>query len=402
MSIKKKIFVITALLYILYLIFPLFADTFNIPAWLPSIATIAVMVVIYPNAFANKVFYWFVVYLAVLAVYVLLGRDLTIGIGTVEDSYKMFIEIAWILPSISICCVLFYLNDSNVNKHLVNCSLIILYVSFVVAIPLMLRYNSLREALNIEGMGMIHIAGLPGYSLMHSYTLFLPLMCYVTKILHGWKKLVSIIGMVVLCIVIYDTFVTTSLIIAIAILFISLIYKSENTTIIWLSFGYLLLIIYTLFIFGFFISLIDWVLPIFEDTPVEPKLLDIRFSMVEKSMTGGTIETRRELHRKSWDAFMQNPLLGKGASNVGGHSSLLDRLGGMGFFAGFPFVMIFISYIKRMVILYETKMAKVFFWIGTIAAFILLYQKGNWGCEAWLIYMVLMPFGMLSFEKRNK
>ena len=87
-----------------------------------------------------------------------------------------------------------------------------------------------------------------------------------------------------------------------------------------------------------------------------------------------------------------------GASNVGNHSSLLDRFGGMGFIAGFPFVMIFVSFIKRMVKMYETKTAKVFFWIGTICAFIFLFQKGNWGCEAWLMYMVLMPMGIKVFE----
>lgn len=133
-----------------------------------------------------------------LTVYVLIGKDLTIGIGTVKDSYKIFIEIAWIFPTVSICCVLLYLSDLKVNSYLVNWSTIILYVSFVVAIPLMLRYNSLREALMIEGEEMAHIAGLPGYSLMHSYTLFMPVMCYAAKTLHGWKKLLSITGITVL------------------------------------------------------------------------------------------------------------------------------------------------------------------------------------------------------------
>ena len=287
------------------------------------------------------------------------------------------------------------------SRHLVNWSTIILYVSFVVAIPLMLRYNSLREALRLEGQEMIHIAGLPGYSLMHSYTLFLPMMCYATKTLYGWKKILSIIGVTVLSFVIYDTFVTTSLIVAIAIIFVSLIYKGGDTTVFWVVLGFILLIIYTLYLFGFFISLIDWIMPAFEDTPVESKLLDFRASMVENTLTGGTIETRQALHSKSWDSFMQNPLLGMGASGMGGHSTLLDRFGGMGFVAGFPFVMIFVSFIKQMVKIYDTKTAKMFFWLGTICAFVFLYQKGNWGSEAWLMYMVLMPIGILVFEKSN-
>lgn len=46
-------------------------------------------------------------------------------------------------------------------------------------------------------------------------------------------------------------------------------------------------------------------------------------------------------------------------------------------------------------------MAKLFLWVGIIAAFIFLYQKGNWGCEAWLIFMVLMPMGILVYEKQS-
>lgn len=403
MHTKKRIFLLTALLYILYLLFPLFADIVSIPVWLPSMVTVAVIMALYPNAIANNIFYWFLVYVAVLAVYVLVGRDITIGIGTVVDSYKIFIEIAWVLPPVLICCVLLYLKDPDVNRSLVNWSTIILYVSFVAAIPLMLRYNSLREALRLEGVEMIHIAGLPGYSLMHSYTLFLPLMCYATKTLIGWKKIIAFIGLVVLCFVIYDTFVTTSLIVAIAIIFVSLIYKGGDTTVFWFVLGFIVLIIYTLYLFGFFISFIDWIMPAFEDTPVESKLIDFKVSMVERNVTGRTIETRMNLHRESWDSFMQNLLFGGGSrSSVGGHSSLLDRFGGMGFIAGFPFVMIFVSFIKQMVKIYDTKTAKMFFWLGTICAFIFLYQKGNWGCEAWFMYMVLMPMGLLVFEKNNK
>lgn len=58
MPIKKRIFLISALLYIIYLLFPLFPDTFNIPVWLPSMVVVAIMVIFYPNAFANRIFYW--------------------------------------------------------------------------------------------------------------------------------------------------------------------------------------------------------------------------------------------------------------------------------------------------------------------------------------------------------
>lgn len=397
MPIKKKIFLITALFYILYLVFPLFADTFNIPVWLPSMAVVAVMVILYPQAFANRTFYWFLVYAVVLGLYVIIGKPLTIGIGTVADSKKIFIEFAYILPTIGIFSVLCYLDDIVLTRRLVKWSIVMLFVSFVIAVPLMMRYNSLREALR-EQEETFSVPGLPGYSLMHAYTLFLPALCYAVKVNQGWKKWLAIFGVGGLCFVIYDTFVTTSLLIMIAVVLFTVFYTPRNTVIFLIIASLLMFVIYVLYQYGIFIALIDWLMPAFEGTAIEPKLNDFKDSMLQGQVTGGTITGRQNLHAISWNSFFHNPFFG--TSVVGGHSSLVDRFGGMGFVAGLPFVMIFVSFIKRMVKLFETKMAKVFFWIGTISAFVYLYQKGNWGGEAWLMYMVLMPMGILVFENK--
>lgn len=396
MPIKKRIFLITALLYIVYLIFPLFSDTFNIPVWLPSMASVAVMVVLYPRAFANKTFYWFLAYAMVLGIYVLVGKPLTIGIGTVADNKKIFIEFAYILPVISLFSILCYLDDIEVTKQLMKWSVIMLFASFGVVVPLMLQYNSVREALS-EQDETFNIPGLPGYSLMHAYTLFLPTLCYAAKLYMGWRKWLAILGLGSLCFVIYDTFVTTSLLIMIVIILFTVFYTPRNTAIFLVIATLLVLVVYVLYKFGFFITLIDWIMPAFEDTAVESKLNDFKSSILQGQVTGVTVVSRQNLHAISWNSFFKNPFFG--TSIVGGHSSLIDRFGGMGFFAGFPFVMIFVSFVKRMVKLFETKMAKVFFWIGTMSAFVFLYEKGNWGNEAWLIYMVLMPMGILVFEK---
>lgn len=398
MTIKKKIFLITALFYILYTIFPLFADTFRIPVWLPSMAVVAVMAVLYPQAFANRTFYWFLAYAMVLVLYVIVGKRLTIGIGTVADSKKIFIEFAYILPTISIFSIISYLDDIDVTRRLVKWSIVMLFVSFIISVPLMIRYNSLREALS-EQEETLSVPGLPGYSLMHAYTMFLPALCYAAKVNQGWKRWLAILGVGGLCFVIYDTFVTTSLLIMIAIVLFTVFYTSRNTALFVIIASLLLLIVFVLYQYGFFVALIDWIMPAFEDTAVESKLIDFKASMLQGELTGGTITGRQDLHTISWHSFFQNPFFG--TSVVGGHSSLIDRFGGMGFIAGLPFVMIFVSFIKRMVILFDTKLAKAFFWVGIIAGFTYLYQKGNWGSEAWLMYMVLMPMGILSFEKTN-
>lgn len=395
MPLKKKVFLLTALIYIIYLIFPLFGDAFRIPVWLPSMTTVLVLVYLYPKAFANKTIYWFLLYALVLGIYVLIGRPLTIGIGTVADSKKILIEFAYILPAISIFVVLYYLDDHELMKKMVVRSLVVLLVSFIVTAPMMIKYNSLRDILSKQEQNLV-IIGLPSYSLMHAYTLFVPLMCYIWKVMKGWKKRIALSELLVLCVVIYYTFVTTSLIIAVAILFISIIYSDKNYALMWIIYILIALVLYILYEFGFFISVIDWIMPAFEDTAVKPKLLDFKASMLQGEVTGNTLTIRQERHSISWNSFFQNPFFG--TSITGAHSSLIDRFGGMGAVAGIPFLMILVSFIRQMVRRYQTRKAKTFFWIGIFVGFLFLYMKGNWGSEDWLVFMVLMPMGILTFE----
>ena len=397
MPTKKKIFLITALLYILYTIFPLFADVSGIPIWLISIVTFVTMLSLYPKAYINKAFYWFLAYTFLLIMYFLVGRGLHIGIGSVNDSKKILIESAWILPSISIFSILCYLNDYNLTNKMVKWSIMILYISFIVTVPLMLKYNSIREALSIEQQEGFSVPGLPGYTLMHSYTIFLPALCYLFKTLQSRKKVFAFWGLMALCFVIYDTFITTSLIIMIVVVLFTLTYSKNHTSQLWIMLILLSIVIYILYRLGFFISLIDWILPAFEGTSVEYKLNDFKESMIEGQLTGDSITGRVDFHDISINSFFTNPLFGGNRS--GGHSSLLDRFGGMGIVVGLPYLFMFISIMKQLNKLYITKTAKMFFYVGIIVGAVFLYNKGLFGCEGWLMYTVLMPMGILSFER---
>ena len=400
---KKKIFLITSLLYILYTVFPLFADLTRIPVWLPSMASVVVMVLLYPRAFANRVFYWFLVYALVLVFYLMLGRPLTIGIGSVADSKKIFIEFAFILPAIGIFCILHYLKDEGLTRQLVNWSIGILFVSFIVAIPLMQRYGSLRAALDEEiaeaSIAEVSAPGLPGYPLMHAYTLFLPVLCYGMKAFEGAKKWWTLVGLLVLCFVVYDTFVTTSLILMIFIVIFTVFYSDKSNVLFFVVFGIIAIVIYILYKAGVFISLIDWMLPAFEGTPVEYKLNDFKDSMMQGHITGGSITGRMDYHDVSKQAFYNNPIIG--SSVAGGHSSILDRLGGMGLVGALPFIMIFVTIFRQIYKLYTTKLAKAFFFVGVVVGVVFLYNKGLFNSEGWLMYAVLMPMGIMVFEQQS-
>ena len=91
MPLKKKIFLAVSLLYILYTVVPIIPDVTGIEVWLVNLSAFIFIFILYPKAFANRVIYWFIVYIAVLVLYVLLGKPLAIGIGTVADSRKLLI-----------------------------------------------------------------------------------------------------------------------------------------------------------------------------------------------------------------------------------------------------------------------------------------------------------------------
>ena len=400
---RKSIFLYTSLFYTLYVIFPLFGDMAGLPVWLPSMFTVAVMFALYPEVFTNKMMTWFWAYAAVLGFYVIIGKPLSIGIGTVADSKKIFIEFAYILPAISIFSIFYYLNDSELAKKYFIWSTIVLYASFVVAVPLMVRYSSLREAL-AENDETLRVVGLPNYSLMHAYTLLVPVACFAVKMSDGTRRILSICALIILCFVIYSTFVTTSLIIVIAVIVLVFSYNGSRSSSYYTTICLLALIGWVLYEFGFFLEVVDAIYPFFEGTPVQPKLDDFRKSMIHGELQGGTIIVRQNLHEISLNAFFSSPIWG--SSSVGGHSSLLDRLGGLGLLGGIPFVMIFVSFYKMGCRWFASYALHTFFILSLFVGIVFLYQKGNWGGESWLMMMVMMPLSLsvlnLNYSNTNK
>ena len=148
---KKKIFLVVSLLYILYTVVPIIPDVTGIAVWLVNLSTFIILVALYPRAFANTVMYWFLVYAAILAVYVVVGKPLAIGIGTVRDSKKIIIEYAFMLPSLSIFSILYYLKESKLFKIIAGGGGLFLVISFVYLTPMIVsEAEIMRISHNIQ------------------------------------------------------------------------------------------------------------------------------------------------------------------------------------------------------------------------------------------------------------
>ena len=117
----------------------------------------------------------------------------------------------------------------------------------------------------------------------------------------------------------------------------------------------------------------------------------------EKKIRQLVRRNQTSLVNQSWDCFFQNPLFG--TENVGGHSNVIDRLGGMGLIGAVPYFMIFVVYFKEIKMFFEPRTARVFAYLTFLIAFIYLYQKGNWSDSNWLFLLVLAPAVLQIFVK---
>jgi hypothetical protein len=146
-----------------------------------------------------------------------------------------------------------------------------------------------------------------------------------------------------------------------------------------------------------FDTLIDY----FYGTQVQAKMEDFRTLYITKDLKNTiTIAGRTDLHVLSWDAFTENILTG--SNPVGGHSSLIDRLGGLGLLGFIPFLMIIVSYARLIYRALIDIEQKTYFVLGLACTLMLLYQKGLFSQEGWLFLMVLMPGLIITFRNSQK
>jgi hypothetical protein len=365
-----------------------------------SSSTFVVLLALYPQAFANIVFKWFVLYAIVLALYLFFGKSLTIGIGSVQDTKKIFIEYAFFLPNIAIFSILFFLKDKKLYHNIALGSLVFLTVSLLYVFPLIVSgSNMLRDAVTNEAINHVKVIGVPNYTLMHGYIIVLPAIFYGIKALKNTHKWLVFGISALFVFIIINTYITTSLVVTIALIVFAFMYDVKNKA---KSFLFLFLVFFGIIFLhmsGVFLTLFDYLLEYFYGTPVYEKIIGFKhiYESGDVENSGGHITGRMSLHDMSWTAFSENFLIG-GNSPVGGHSSMLDRLGGMGLLVFIPFIMIIISQIRMILLVIKNSEQRVYYYLGIVAGLTLLYQKGLFGQEGWLFLMVILPGLIITFK----
>lgn len=403
LTIREKTFLSVSLFYIIYIIFPLFADLTHVPEFVPAIVVLNSMYLLYPRAFGNKCIIWGIIYILLLFLCSLLGLPIFVnGVSsTLPYWWRIMIEAAWILPSLSIYVVLSFLDNKKIYQFMGFGALLLLVISFVYILPLMLEnYNILRE--DISNYDIMRPIGLPDYTLMHAYTFIISSLCCCVKLLRGKIRILFVIITVSFLYVIIRTSITTSLIVMLGtVLFVS-VYNGYKHMQSMLKLTLLFCTIFFVYYSNVFLSVIDVILPFFEGTAIEFKLNDFRDSLLLGHLTGGSILGRMDYHQISKDAFFSNPIWGSGIA--GGHSKFLDLLGFSGLLVFIPFFMTLISFYKDVSGKIFDRNIKAAFVASVIGVFIFLYQKGVFGSAGWLFMTVIVPtllLGLQSYIKKK-
>ena len=402
MSLRKKIFLATALAYIAFLIFPLFTSFSGLSISIVSVIAASVLIMLYPQALRSKTTLWLILYLFAFYILLTLRGHVVVNMGSLTGTQQIFVEIGFILPSYMIMSILLYLKDERLNKIITLSSLAMFLISFIYLIPLLSEYRTLlrgQDNNKLIGKGEISIQGLPTFSLMHAYIYIIPPILYAFKVFKGKLKWMSLIALLLFLYIIYATYTTTILIVAVLCVIASLIYrnKGKSNTIVSLLLAFFAF--FFLYQTGAFNTILSDMNEIYEGTAVEVKISDFQNYMEGEELGGASIVGRDNAHQISWDSFFEDPLWGGG--KAGDHSVLVDRLGTGGLFLFIPFIFLLITIAKIQFKGYKSPTTKFYYIMGLACVSIVMYSKGIFATEGWLCYCVLMPQMLLWIERNN-
>lgn len=411
---KKKAFVGITLFYIAFLFAPLLSNYTPINSTSASIITAGSLLFMYRFLLNDKIFLWYASYLCVLAFFVCIGKTITIGLGDMSDSRKLLIEAGFTLPTMMIFLILRYYNDAKLYNIVGWSALIVNVFSFLYCVPLIIGNSNILRIYITKGMADLYSNyGIPTYPALHSHVIIIPAILYSIRQNKGRYKIFYIACFALYMYIIFNASITTNLVISLLVVLFALIYRNniQRTIVSMMMFAFFLT---GLHFTGVIESIFDYAISATEGTYSHTKI--IGFKEMYLGNNDDVVEERSNLHEISFVSFITSPVWGHNVARsgakeadtitsensvIGYHSSLLDRLGGMGLMGGLPFIMVLWLIFKD----WKSRMPRgdcqYFYLFGAMAAFILLYEKAVFGQEGWFSLCIYLPCLILANTRIN-
>lgn len=397
----RNIFVFISVAYVFYV-----TNTFVQIVIPPNSAWIALFVLlaclaIYPMTLLKDIpFLSGCLYVLFLILWPLLFHN-TSGFGYGSgDIDTGFIEAAFLLPSLAISSILFKKNDQSAIRIISMAAVISMATSFLFVLPFVIGDNSIARMVTAKEfyMGDHIIPGFWNYQMLHAFVLLLPVMWAYAYSVPRKKKIIYIflvLAIIVLSIQVSIMTVIVNLLIGLVALVNLHIIRARYT----IFFLVAELIVLSVLIF-YTPEILDKMIIYYEETDMVEKLEDVQSVLLGRGDNNETISSRSQYHEDAINAFLDNPFIGS-CYEGGGHSTILNRLGAMGFIGAFPFLfMLFAQFFrwgKRM-----SKRMLGYYMIAIVEILVLMMVKSVFGCEGWLMSFVFIPVMLYNLDLRNQ
>ena len=375
-----------------------------IPYYSQSVAllfTTVIIFFIYGRYFKSKPFVWLMLYFVIVFLNYLSGDNYFSNI------IHVFEEIGnLLLPS----AVLYYViktNDYKLIRAIVFSFLIyVVYVTVQSTIMEIMNPGIIRYTVVYAQSGEFDIIndylrkGLSSYMFPHALPIIIPpiVMGIKNKANTKKQKIFLLIMLAATLYMIYLSSVATALFLAFFIFLASFFVKSSRNlrgVVPLLIIGSVLYIIISVWISN---GLLHDLSNIFSDTAFGSKFDDIERTY-SSGAASGDIEARGNKYRMTTDVLQGNYLLGSD-EEMGGHSSFYDRLGALGIIGIIPYICFLFLQIK-ITRSFIPRECHVYYFLGMVAAFIMLFLKNTSNWHTWSIFLLFMPLMIILFNNTN-
>ena len=355
----------------------------------------------------TKIFLVFLIYFLIVFMNFLLGDSFY------HDLKRVLLNNMYLLASLSITYYLFTYQNNTPG----------IMKGILVAVVLAIIWHTIATAfLDIASPGIVRTVnqqikmgemdesvfahlysiGMTNYMFPHAIPIMIsPLMLVIRSDRFVVKEKYIAIAILVCCLLlVYFSGATGPLLVSIVIIVAAFVVSETSTSANFAKLVFLfILIIPFLLNDELMLGVLDWIDDLVgSESHFHSKVVAFQESIYYDEAAGDVGE-RQDLYLKDIELFFNNFLWGT-QEDVGGHSVILLRmatLGIVGFLPLIGIIVLHVKYVKR----YIDKKVKIYYYIGLVAAFIMLATKGVTTWEMIFFPVTVLPISLYLIQNKQ-
>lgn len=366
--------------------------------WLIQGITFFITLFTISRFYTSRIFFFIVFYCSVLCLNVLAGDTLY------DDYVVVVLELfKYCIPA----AITYYFLKTNNKKGIeitvyLFLSLIVFTTisSFIISLSfpgvIRLYVSHVNGHLDISEFTPFLRLGMSNYYLPHALPVLIPALFVgvLNRNFKGYLRFFFLIVWISIVVLTYLSGATTAVLFSILFSFMVLFVrrKSLSKNLVTFVIGFLI-IIPLMAERQVLLVVLDSLEEKLVGTDYASKVVQLADIVESGEVTGGDAGARSDLYTQTLTQFVKHPIFGTDDS-VGGHSAFLDRMACLGLIGIIPFLLFFV-YQMKFVLKYISKNLKVFYVLGMIIAFLMLFLKYMLYFEMSVIMLTILPLAVI-------